>query len=266
MTALDYDESLRRVLADEGGYCDDEGDPGGPTKYGITIFDVRKYVKPNATAADVRALTVDQAKEIYRLRYWNEVQGDALPPAVDYAVFDYGVNSGVGRSGKVLRRLCGLPTEDWHVTPEVLAAVAKRDPRALSDAIWDERLAFLQRLSTWPRFGRGWGDRCRRGKRASQSMTAIKNATEMPPPPIGAPGKGHIPPPATKTIGQAGAATAVVSGGFMHWIGSHPFVSVTIFFFVVIAVVVIVEEFRLRHERAQMEPMPGTKPVPEKGT
>ena len=28
---------------------------------------------------------------------------------VDYSVFDYGVNSGIGRSGKVLRRAVGLP-------------------------------------------------------------------------------------------------------------------------------------------------------------
>jgi hypothetical protein len=44
-------------------------DPGGPTNFGITIIDYRKYVKSNATAADVRAMKVEEAKRIYREKY-----------------------------------------------------------------------------------------------------------------------------------------------------------------------------------------------------
>ena len=80
-------------------------------------------------------------------------QAEALPAGVDYSVFDYGVNSGIGRSGKVLRRVVGLPDNTHVVTDEVLRAVAKRDPKALVIAINDERLAFLKRLKTWPVFG-----------------------------------------------------------------------------------------------------------------
>jgi lysozyme family protein len=40
---VDYDESLSRVLVHEGGYTNHPRDPGGPTNYGITIFDARKY-------------------------------------------------------------------------------------------------------------------------------------------------------------------------------------------------------------------------------
>ena len=40
---------------------------------------------------------------IYR-KYWDAQRCDELPAGVDYAVFDYGVNSGIGRSGKVLPR------------------------------------------------------------------------------------------------------------------------------------------------------------------
>src|SRR5262245_3942254 len=45
-----------RVLKHEGGatYTNHPADPGGPTKYGITIHDVRKYLKPGATASDVK--------------------------------------------------------------------------------------------------------------------------------------------------------------------------------------------------------------------
>ncbi len=64
MPASTYDEALRRLLAHEGGYPNHPSDPGGPTSFGITILDYRRYVKPNATAADVRAMKLDEAKAI----------------------------------------------------------------------------------------------------------------------------------------------------------------------------------------------------------
>ena len=62
MAASSYDEALKRVLEHEGGYSNHPSDPGGPTNWGITIFDYRKYVNPKATAADVRRMTVEVAR------------------------------------------------------------------------------------------------------------------------------------------------------------------------------------------------------------
>ncbi|MDC7987612.1 glycosyl hydrolase 108 family protein, partial [Rhodoplanes sp. TEM] len=159
MAKATYDEALRRLLVHEGGYSNHPSDPGGPTKYGITIFDYRKYIDARGSAADVRAMTVDQAKAIYRVRYWDAQRCDELPPGVDYAVFDYGVNSGIGRSGRVLRRLLGLSADGHAVTDAAIAAAAARDPAGLVQAICDERLRFLKALRTWPVFGAGWGRR-----------------------------------------------------------------------------------------------------------
>src|SRR5439155_14379719 len=61
-----YETCLALLLAHEGGYTNHPSDPGGPTNFGITIYDYRKYVKPNAAAADVRAMKLDEAKAIYR--------------------------------------------------------------------------------------------------------------------------------------------------------------------------------------------------------
>jgi hypothetical protein len=108
MSAANYDQALARLLVHEGGYTNHPADPGGPTNFGITIFDYRKYVKPDATAADVKAMKLDEAKAIYRAKYWGLQRCDDMPAGVDDSVFDYGVNSGVGRSGKVLRRVLGL--------------------------------------------------------------------------------------------------------------------------------------------------------------
>src|SRR5947209_20555846 len=108
MSASCYPESIRRLLLSEGGYVNHPSDPGGPTNFGVTLADYRRYVKPNATAADIRAMKVEQAKAIYKPKYWDKVAGDALPAGVDYCLFDYAVNSGTGRAPKVLQRVLGV--------------------------------------------------------------------------------------------------------------------------------------------------------------
>lgn len=167
---VNFDEALRRLLVHEGGYSNHPDDPGGPTNFGITIFDFRKYLKPDASAADVGAMKLDDAKAIYRAKYWDALKCDALPAGVDYAVFDYGVNSGVSRAAKVLQRQCGV-TDDGVVGAATLRAVAAHPPRRLIENICGERLAFLQRLRTWPVFGKGWGRRVAQVKTAALAMT-----------------------------------------------------------------------------------------------
>ena len=85
----------------------------------------------------------------------------------------YGVNSGIGRSGKVLRRILGLPDNTSVVTDEVIAAAWATNPRTLIAAICDERLHFLQSLKTWPVFGRGWSRRV-----AEVKSKALEMATD----------------------------------------------------------------------------------------
>lgn len=213
MATWTYDESLRRLLVHEGGYTNDAADPGGPTKFGITIYDYRKYVKPNATAADVRAMKVEEAKAIYRAKYWDAQRCDELPAGVDYAVFDYGVNSGIGRSGKVLRRALKMPDDDWRTSDAVVAAAAKADAKALVASICDERLRFLQRLRTWPVFGKGWGRRVAEVKTAAFAMADHAVNTTLPVSPVTAAaskGKGAV--PANKGA-QQGSVAAVAAAG-----------------------------------------------------
>ncbi len=230
MTAQNYDESLRRLLVHEGGYTNHPSDPGGPTNFGITIADYRKYQKPGATAADVKAMTLAEAKTIYAARYWSSQRCSSLPPGVDYSIFDYGVNSGIGRSGKVLRRVVGLSDATSVVNAEVLAAVRKREPKLLVQAINDERLAFLRRLKTWPTFGKGWERRVKEVRAYSMTLADLKS-----PPAIAAPtapksaaesGKGMVPAPVgTKAVIKAGVpgAGAVAGATWFEWLLAHPF-------------------------------------------
>jgi lysozyme family protein len=171
MAASSYDASLRRLLLSEGGYSNHPSDPGGPTNFGITIADYRKYVKPNATAADVKAMKVEEAKAIYRARYWDAQRCDELPAGVDYAVFDYGVSSGIGRSKRVLQRVVGVEA-DGAFGPVTMAAVAAHDPKKVVTDLCDERLRFLQTLKTWKVFSKGWSRRVAEVRAAAMAMAA----------------------------------------------------------------------------------------------
>ena len=229
MANSSYDEALRRLLAHEGGYSNHPSDPGGPTNFGITIHDYRQYVKPNATAADVRGMKLAEATRIYREKYWNAMRCDELPAGVDYAVFDYGVNSGIGRSGKVLKRVLGLDASTSTVTPPVIAAAKKRAASELIAAICDERLRFLQSLKTWPVFGKGWGRRVKEVSAAALAMasapassSAVRDAGAPSPAsssavrdagaPRPTPGKGAVPVNGAAQSASAGGACAAGAG------------------------------------------------------
>lgn len=255
-----YDEALRRLLADEGGYTNHPADPGGPTNFGITITDYRKYIKPNATAADVRAMTLAEAKSIYRARYWDSQRCDDLPPGVDYAIFDYGVNSGIGRSGKVLRRILKMPADTSVITPDVVSASFKVDAEKLSDAINDERLAFLKSLKTWSVFGGGWGRRVAGAKATCRVMARnAKAPVPTPLPQVNAPsvipaGKGEVQKPPTKTIVATGGAAGT---GALAWLQAHPAASVAIAIGIIAAIGGVVYFLNQRRTAKQEAPAPG---------
>lgn len=194
--------SIDRVLVSEGGYTNDREDPGGCTNLGVTIFDTRLYVKKNATCADVKKLTRATVVPIYGKEYWDALNADALPSGLDFSVFDEGVNSGVGRAGRVLRQLLGLPTHDWHVTQEVLDAIKGRAVTALIRQFNAERSAFLHRLKTCPTFCGGWDKRVRSVNAVSLQLAAGAAVPLSPPAPPQLPAKVAAkpvtPPPAPK--------------------------------------------------------------------
>ena len=226
-----YDEALRRLLVHEGGYTNHPSDPGGPTNFGITIADYRRYVKPKAAAADVRAMRLDQAKAIYRTKYWDALRCDALPAGLDYAVFDYGVNSGVGRASKVLLRLLGL-ADDGRIDEAVLAAMHRQDVRELIVRLCEERLAFLKRLKTWPVFGSGWGRRVAEVRAVAlvmaESGRAPASAREVRQ--SGTSGKGVVPINSQAQRSTAGgiAAAGAAAAQQAHQAGARTFFIVAI--------------------------------------
>jgi uncharacterized protein (TIGR02594 family) len=158
------------VLRDEGGNDDDPRDPGGRTSRGIQQreWDVWRQTHLGLPA-DVWQAPQDQILAIYHESYWSPLNCDALPAGVDYTVFDYGVNSGINRSAKVLQGFVGADV-DGEIGPKTIAAVAQHDASTLIKQISDERLTFLQGLNAWPTFGRGWTARVQRVRDAALAM------------------------------------------------------------------------------------------------
>ena len=150
--------ALDLMFGHEGGYVNNPKDPGGATKYGITHRTLAAHRSASSvTPAEVKALTKEEAAEIYRRSYWVQSGGDLLPVGIDFMAFDYGVNSGPAQAVKSLQRVVGV-TADGIVGGQTVAAV-KAYKGDLIGAYAAERLRFMRSLKTWPTFGRGWQNR-----------------------------------------------------------------------------------------------------------
>src|SRR5690606_12170295 len=114
--------ALPLVLNHEGGFSNHKDDPGGATNRGITLENYRRYVKGNGTVADLKAISAQDVEKVYRLFYRSAVKEDDLPGGLDYAVFDFAVNSGPGRAIRFMQAVAGV-SQDGIVGPATLAAV-----------------------------------------------------------------------------------------------------------------------------------------------
>ena len=154
-----FEEALAAVLVHEGGYVDHPKDPGGATNRGITHRTFAAFLRLNGLPQrHVRDITDAEVKAIYREQYWNAIKGDDLPSGVDYAVFDFAVNSGPARAARFLQRVVGV-AEDGVIGQMTLAAVHAVSARQIVSELCANRLAWLKRLKHWPTFGRGWSRR-----------------------------------------------------------------------------------------------------------
>lgn len=150
-----YARCLAQVLQYEGGYVDHPKDPGGPTNKGVTqaVYDAWRKAA-NQPTQSVRYITDLEVGAIYRQQYWDRISGDALPAGLDFALFDFAVNSGVDRAAKTLQSVVGV-TQDGQIGPVTIQAAEAY----VAMAVTNKRLAFMKSLSIWSTFGKGWAAR-----------------------------------------------------------------------------------------------------------
>ena len=138
-------ELAEEIVAREGGYVNDPNDPGGATNFGVTIHTMRRLGLDltrdgQVTEADVRALTREQAIEIFLDQYYRRPGLAALPEVLQPSVFDMYVNAG-GNAVRMLQRLLIAMGYDLDVdgvigpqTIRAAQAAARIAPDHIADA------------------------------------------------------------------------------------------------------------------------------------
>lgn len=147
----------------EGGYVDHPRDPGGATNMGITIhtlkaLDMDLDMDGDVDKDDVKNVTKEVASAIYKLQYWDEVEGDRAPSGVDAVLMDGAVNSGPRASVRWLQRAMGI-TADGILGPVTRKAISNSNPTVLVDRAIEERLKSVRSFRNYDVFGEGWENR-----------------------------------------------------------------------------------------------------------
>lgn len=150
----------------EGGFSDNPADPGGATNHGVSIRAHRDDIGDkdhdgDIDADDVRLLTVEEAKVIFRNDYFDPCHADMLPAPLALMLVDFAYNSGVGVACRKLQDRLGVAA-DGKIGPHTCAIANSLSPDlmgAVINAYGASRLAYLRSLPTWPKFGNGWETR-----------------------------------------------------------------------------------------------------------
>lgn len=139
-TSNSWERAAEWIIKAEGGYINDPDDPGGETKYGIS--------KRSYPTLDIRALTKEQAKEIYKRDYWRPLFCDQTEWPLALYLFDAGVNHGRTRALQFYRET--EPDEEAFLTRRDVFyhAIVKKRPKSRKYLKgWLNRLADVRRFA-----------------------------------------------------------------------------------------------------------------------
>lgn len=161
----DFNKAIPFVLKWEGGFGHFKEDPGGATNRGITFALFKEYAArlgllPNIDG--LKSLTEDQAKQIYKLRFWDVMKGDQIiNQNIANIIFDAFVNS--GKWGLKLAQKEVGSTPDGEFGPKTLQALNAAAPKMLFGAIKEARITYynnlVERKPHMNIFHKGWLNR-----------------------------------------------------------------------------------------------------------
>ena len=167
----DFDKFLPTLLKFEGGFVNDPADPGGATNKGITFKTFKAFAKPllgvSPTLANLKALTNKQAGVIYKVEYWDKVQGDAITlQELANILCDFYVNAGVNAT-KLLQRVLNKMGAELPITgkvgPETMKALGTKDQKQVYANYKQGRIDYYNSLvkknPKLKKFLKGWMNR-----------------------------------------------------------------------------------------------------------
>ena len=113
-----FNDAVGKTLTREGGskFTDVPDDKGGATKYGIS--------QHSYPSIDIRNLTEQQARDIYKRDYWDRVRGDDInSQMVAENIFDTAVNMGVRTTSRLVQITLDISPADGVIGNESLAKI-----------------------------------------------------------------------------------------------------------------------------------------------
>lgn len=128
---MTFEDAIGFVLEKEGGFTLNQKDAGNWTggQVGKGLLKGTKYGISAASYPDedIRNLTLDRVRYLYRRDFWNKIKADSLPKTIRLHVFDFAVNAGVYSATKRLQESAGV-TADGEIGPKTIAAAESVTP------------------------------------------------------------------------------------------------------------------------------------------
>ena len=154
-----FEKCIKVILKNEGGYVNHPNDPGGETNMGIA-----KKFYPDE---DIKNMTKERATQIYYKDYWDPMQLYRLKDEnLILQVFDFGVNSGIRTSIKLLQTVIGVE-DDGKLGP-ITAYFTNYYKRNLVNEFKNARILFYTNLAerkpAMKVFLKGWINRVMKTK------------------------------------------------------------------------------------------------------
>ena len=126
-----FEKCITVVLLHEGGYVNNLSDYGGETKYGIA-----KRFFPDE---DIKNLTIERAKELYYIHYWQPMKLDGIvDPLAVLHIFDMGVNAGKVNAIRMAQRVAGTKPDG------VIGSITKSAINSMADFVMKYKQARVE--------------------------------------------------------------------------------------------------------------------------
>lgn len=127
-------------------FTDRASDAGGPTKYGITLPTLSDYLGRPATVDELKRLTLDDARTIYRAIFVVRPGFAGMDEPLRTQLIDFGVHSHPRTAIKALQEIMRV-SADGVIGPNTKKAIAEHSTKTLACRLWEFRLQFMARLT-----------------------------------------------------------------------------------------------------------------------
>lgn len=156
---MDFERAFFALVGNEGNFTNSPKDRGNWTtgKVGIGTLVGTKYgiSAMSYASVDIKNLTLENAKVIYKRDFWQAIHCDELPETIRFDMFDMAVNSGISASIKTLQKAIGA-TVDGVFGHQTKSMLNQLDENVLDKRLAAHRLFYICDIGTFPTFGRGW--------------------------------------------------------------------------------------------------------------